>query len=315
MASPLRHLALRHLPRTTTTTTASSSLLTTPQRRAARAVDIRHITTRPSPAILEKYRAKLDAKLKAEGVSSFDELKAAYKDKIEQLRKEAAIELPRAPAAVEAGLAQPPPPVPTPAVAEAARRANAVPGIKSLSSYVDVEKLRALPGPKEIEFIWRARFVGDGDSLCAAIPHEKYAKMEADAKKHPMFILPLPREGQGIEMQFLQWSFPSSTSSTMIFTSLAQYRLHGEFAVPHTTLTHHLELAHEKGVVLAQGSVNRDAGVSADEARLLLIALQKFYGAGGDETGLRRRRLLEMFSSGDRAFRVEDLVEEVERID
>lgn len=116
-------------------------------------------------------------------------------------------------------------------------------------------------------------------------------------------------------MQFLQWSFPSSTSSTIIFTSLEQYRLHGEFAVPHTTLTHHLELAREKGVVLAQGSVNRDAGVSADQARLLLISLQKFYGAGADETGVRRRRLLEMFSGGDRAFRVEDLVAEVERID
>ncbi|KAH0611359.1 uncharacterized protein H6S33_010624 [Morchella sextelata] len=310
MASPLRHLTLRHLPRT------PASLLTTPQRRAARAVDIRHITTRPSPAILEKYRAKLDAKLKAEGVSSFDELKAAYKDKIAQLRKEAAVELPRSPA-VEAGLVQPPPPVPTP-VAEAARRVSggsAVPGVKSLSSYVDVEKLRELPGPKEIEFIWRARFVGDGNSLCAAIPQEKYAKMEADAKKHPMFILPLPREGQGIEMQFLQWSFPSSTSSTMIFTSLEQYRLHGEFAVPHTTLTHHLELAQEKGVVLAQGSVNRDAGVSADEARLLLISLQKFYGAGEDEVGVRRRRLLEMFSRGDRDFKITDLVEEVERID
>ncbi|KAI5848712.1 ATP11 protein-domain-containing protein [Morchella snyderi] len=313
MAFPLRHLTLRHLPRTTT------SLLTAPQRRTARAVDIRHITTRPSPAILEKYRAKLDAKLKAEGVSSFDELKAAYKDNIEQLRKEAAVELPRAPVppAVKAGLAQPPPPVPTP-VAEAARRVSggsAVPGIKPLSSYVDVEKLRVLPGPKEIEFIWRARFVGDGNSLCAAVPQEKYAKMEADAKKHPMFILPLPREGQGIEMQFLQWSFPSSASSTMIFTSLEQYRLHGEFAVPHTTLTHHLELAQEKGVVLAQGSVNRDAGVSADEARLLLISLQKFYGAGEDEAGVRRRRLLEMFSRGDQAFKIEDLVEEVERID
>jgi ATP synthase F1 complex assembly factor 1 len=101
----------------------------------------------------------------------------------------------------------------------------------------------------------------------------------------------------------------------MIFTSLEQYRLHGEFAVPHTTLTHHLELAQEKGVVLAQGSVNRDAGVSADEARLLLISLQKFYGAGEDEVGVRRRRLLEMFSRGDRDFKITDLVEEVERID
>lgn len=185
MASPIRQSTLRHLTRT--------NLLTTPQRRTARAVDIRHIATRSSPTILEKYRAKLDAKIKAEGVSSLDELKEAYKDRIETLRKETSIELPRAPVSpvVSAGLAHPPPPVPTP-IAEAVKRVSGrgPPGIKTLSSYIDVDKLRVLPGAKEIEFIWRARFVGDQHSLCAVIPHEKYTKMEEDAKKHPM-VLPL----------------------------------------------------------------------------------------------------------------------------
>lgn len=128
--------------------------------------------------------------------------------------------------------------------------------------------------------------------------------------------MPLPREGQGVEMQFLQWAFPDRRTSTVMFTSLAEYRLRGEWATPHTTVTHHLELAEEKGVVLSQGAVSRDAGVSTDEARWLVIALQKFYGTGeGSEVGARRKKLLEQFTNGDHGFNVESLISEVEMIE
>lgn len=168
MASAARPFALRH-------GLTSFKHPTRTQRRHAQALDIRFVQTRTSPPVLEKYRSKLDAKIKASGVSSLDELRAAYKDKIETLRREAAlVELPR-------GLSQPPPPPPpVPAV-----RATLA-GVKTLTSYVDVGKLSALPTAKEIEYIWRARFVADPQSLCAVVPREKYARMEADAKKHPM---------------------------------------------------------------------------------------------------------------------------------
>lgn len=117
-------------------------------------------------------------------------------------------------------------------------------------------------------------------------------------------------------MHFLQWSFPERRTSTVIFTSLAEYRLRGEWATPHTTVTHHLELAEEKGVVLSQGAVGEGVGVTTDEARWLVVALQKFYGAdGGSEVGRRRRRLLEQFTSGDSEFRIERLISEVEMIE
>ena len=116
-------------------------------------------------------------------------------------------------------------------------------------------------------------------------------------------------------MHFLQWTFPSPSSSTIIFTSLADYKLRGEYAVPHTTLTHHLELSDSKNLVLAQGSVVGNRGVSAAEARWLVMALQKFYGAVDiDESGRRRRNLLEQFSAGDGGFQVDALIEEVETI-
>lgn len=86
----------------------------------------------------------------------------------------------------------------------------------------------------------------------------------------------------------------------------------GEFAVPHTTVTHHLDLREEKGLVLLQGSVVEGRGVSVDEAKWLLMCLQKFYGGEGEKAG--RKRLLEKFSGGDEGFKVEELLEEAEKI-
>ena len=76
----------------------------------------------------------------------------------------------------------------------------------------------------------------------------------------------------------------------------------------------HSELMREKGLVLMQGQVVEGRGVNVEEARWLVLCLQKFYGGeerNADDGG--RRRLLEMFSQGDGAFRVEDLVEEAEK--
>lgn len=53
-------------------------------------------------------------------------------------------------------------------------------------------------------------------------------------------------------------------------------------------------------------------GVSVDEGKWLLMCLQKFYG-GVDEKA-DRKRLLEQFSQGDSGFKVEDLLEEAEKI-
>ena len=98
----------------------------------------------------------------------------------------------------------------------------------------------------------------------------------------------------------------------MLFTHLAEYKLRGEFSQPHTTVTHHLELAEEKGLVLLQGSVVEGRGVSVDEGKWLVMCLQKFYGDVGGQG--ERKRLLEQFSGGDGEFRIETLVEEAEKV-
>ena len=165
---------------------------------------------------------------------------------------------------------------------------------------------------KEIEYIWRLRHASDPQSLCAVVPHSIYRRIEVTAKRHPQFILPLPREGQGAEIHFLQWTFPTPTTATVLFTHLAEYKLRGEFSQPHTTVTHHLDLAGPKELVLLQGSVVEGRGVTVDEGKWLLMCLQKFYG--GQEEKVERKKLLQQFNQGDQAFKIEDLLEEAEKI-
>lgn len=203
-----------------------------------------------------------------------------------------------------------PPKKTSPTTKAAAAIASAGTGVKTLDSFLDVPKTLELP-PREIESLWRLRHATTPQSLCAVIPTPVYRKFEATARRHPQFILPLAREGQGAEIHFLQWTFPSPETVTVLFTHLAEYKLRGEFAQPHTTVTHHLEMADSKGLVLLQGTVMPNRGVSVEEGQMLLIYLQKFYGMEDKE---ERGRLLRQFNSGDTGFKVEELVKEAEKI-
>jgi ATP synthase F1 complex assembly factor 1 len=252
--------------------------------------------------------------LDREGLRDINELKEVYKEKIQHMKKKASMPIPT----VKAPPTPPPSPItsspfppPPPAPRIPTEKAPSIPGIKTLSSYLDIEKTRALP-QKELEAIWRLRHVNDAQSLCAVIPLPVYQNIEATAKKYPHFILPLPKEGKPTEIHFLQWTFPAENTVTVLFTHLAEYKLRGEFSQPHTPITHHLELAEEKGLVLLQGQVVEGRGVTVDEAKWLVMCLQKFYGIGGEKS--ERKRLLEMFGKGDSAFKIEDLVEEAEKI-
>lgn len=59
-------------------------------------------------------------------------------------------------------------------------------------------------------------------------------------------------------------------------------------------------------------------GVTVDEGQWLLMCLQKFYAGQGEEGNQvrksGRKRLLEQFSQGDGGFKVEELLEEAEKI-
>ena len=192
---------------------------------------------------------------------------------------------------------------------------QAVSPVKTLSSYVDVDKLRQHSDSKEIELIWRAGHTKDS-LICAVIPSGIYGRMATLARNHPMFILPLPRDS-GVEMHFMQFKFPEANVSHILFTSLLEYKTHGEFARPHTTVMHFEDLAEEKGIVLMRGEVDGEQrGIGLDDARMLVMGVQKLYGADVEsERGRNRRKLIEEFTRGSDEFDVSQLLDELNQID
>ncbi|KAF2671407.1 ATP11-domain-containing protein [Microthyrium microscopicum] len=293
------------------------------QRRWAKVQDIRIndarflATQATQERVFEKYRDKLSRRAKEEGHHDVGSLRKAYEAKIEALKNDASLASKKTltkntdETTTQIPFSPPPPPEPqSPKVV--APKTSDVPGVKTLSSFIDLDKTKALP-PKEIEYIWRLRHAKDANSLCAVIPGPTYAHLSLLARKHPQFVLPVPREGQGAEIHFLQWTFPHPDTATVLFTQLAEYKLRGEYASPHTTVSLHSELLVPKGLVLAQGNVQDERGMTVEDGRWLLMCLQKFYGPQAGEDGLRRRKLLEQFSNGDSGFSIQELLDEAER--
>lgn len=323
------------------------------QRRFAQVQDVRFVATHGAPErIVDRYKNKLEKKAKEEGLESISQLKEVYKDKIAEARKKASALVQKAPVSSEAaGLRHPPPPPPPPQTETPPKAPKTgVPGIKPLSSYLDLRKVSRLPA-KEVEVVWRLRHAREPLSLCAVIPLETYERIYNTAKAHPQFILPLPRPSAeedtavakqsdsgftggartAADIHFLQWGFfppagpppapevrtANNHTSTVLFTHLAHYKLHGAYAPPHTTITHHLDLADSHGLVLMNGGVVDGRGVSIEEGRWLLMCLQKFYdfeGHGGGVGKEKRQALLQNFSKGDQGFDLTALVDEAERI-
>ncbi|KAF1941888.1 ATP11-domain-containing protein [Clathrospora elynae] len=319
MALPLRIPALRHAlrqpllnPRTT-------------QRRWAQVHHVRCLATHDAQErILARYQQKLEAKAREKGLKDLAELKAQYSDKIAALRNQAIVT--GAP-----GLSTPPPPPspsqssPTPPAQQSPWPAPPPPpGVKTLRSFLDLDKVRPLP-EKEIQALWRLRHASNPQSIHFAVPATTFSSLLRNAKQHPSFVLPMPRAmpadsvpggpptTQAAELHYLQFSHPHVDTTTLMFTTLAEFKLRGEYASPHTTITFHQELAESHDLVLGQGLVVEHRGVSVDEARWLVMCMQKFYVSQSAE-GKVREELLHMFTKGDAGFQVERLIDEAEKI-
>ncbi|KAK9352691.1 ATP11 protein-domain-containing protein [Lipomyces doorenjongii] len=270
--------------------------------------------------VVEPYKEKLEKLMQEKRVDTLDELKQHYKENIVRLRQSNKL----APLSFK-----------KPGDYHAAANIPKIPkekAIKTLSSYVDTEKLSQHKEIRDIELIWRARHAHDPFSLCAMLDVETFERMRANARKYPMFILPLPRDLNaveadetttgGTEMQFVQWAFPENNTTHCLLTSLLEYKLHTEFARPHTTLIFHSELSKSRGVVLLNGTVEKGMGVSPADAQFLVLTLQKFYNSDPKgiiepyerEKALRRRMLLDLFKSGA-GFDMKDLIREAEMAD
>lgn len=192
---------------------------------------------------------------------------------------------------------------------------------KTFDSFLKLEKIRDL-SKQEVEFLWRAKWLNKDNALCAVVPVDIFEKMVANVRANPAFVLPLPRimegenegaganEDQGVELHYIQWQFVGPNTTHCIMTSLAEYKLHKEYAKPHTIFQFHSELAKEKKSIFMNGQVEPDTNVSLQDAQLLLLNVQRFYGAMGETTPVARRRveLLRDFTKGSPEFTVDTLI-------
>lgn len=316
-------------------------------RRWAQVCDVRPLAAaRAAHDIADRYRAKLESKARAEGHGGdVGSLKAAYADRIADQRRRDQVSVP----GLDALLADEEAP-PSSAASSATTTASQTQqsgeqqqqhqseeeapkkkaksdgsrgSVKPLSEILDLDKARALPA-KELGAIWRLRHAANPASLCAAVPAATFAAMEAAARRHPTFVLPVPREGEGAEIHLLQWVFDDAAAAdgartaTVLFTQLAEYKARGEWAQPHTSATHYVDgpLAAGQGVVLMAGSLVEGRGASVQDAQWLVMLMQRFYGGvDGGAGGGEKMRLVEEFSKGGAgSFTIEKLLEESEKL-
>lgn len=187
---------------------------------------------------------------------------------------------------------------------------------KTLDSFLNVEKIKEL-SKQEVEFLWRAKWMNKDGAMCAVVPVDVFDRMIANAKNSPIFVLPLPRGGeeaqdanQSVELHYIQWQFVGPNTVHCIMTSLAEFKLHNEFAKPHTIFQFHSEMAKDKNIVLMNGQVEPDTNISLQDAQLLLLNVQRFWGAMGEETPVAKQRvqLLRDFTKGSPDFNVDSLI-------
>ncbi|KAG6837894.1 hypothetical protein H0H93_013047 [Arthromyces matolae] len=189
--------------------------------------------------------------------------------------------------------------------------------------------------------------------VCAAIPLALYQKMAGVADRYSSFVVPVRRErhptearvpgeaDEAYEFYFLQWNFhdvppvPSATedlfaakpasnaiglnpkTSTILFTSLQEYKLRQEFATPYLILTHYTDLAHSHGIVLLRGEITPNSTngsgnfmLTQADAQILSMALQKFYLWDKQDETNAGKELLKCFHETPNEFKWEELIKQ-----
>ncbi|KAG7701268.1 hypothetical protein KL915_000299 [Ogataea haglerorum] len=288
--------------------------------RTAKVTPVRFVASKAIERdVIARYKEKLDQKARELGAANAEQLKENLKDEIEKKKLEMnkidpLKELEAFEKAQQNTVRK-----------KAEERSPIDPSTpkdpyKTLNSYLDLEKIKGLKAD-EIEFLWRLRFQKGENTLSAVVPSNTFERLFNNAVKNPTFVLPLPREkaqveGEGksdpVEIHFVQWSFVGPHTTHVLITSLAEYKLHKEYARPHTTVMFHHELKDDKRIVMMNGQVEKDSSVTLQEAQLLLLNVQRFYGGLAEttsESSQKRLELLRKFNSGDPTFSMNELIE------
>ncbi|KAF9428625.1 ATP synthase mitochondrial F1 complex assembly factor 1 [Podila epigama] len=239
-----------------------------------------------------KYADKLKDKARKEGVASVQELKAKILPQTQTAFKKVQ-PLDKAPTDEAKDRAQ---------VAKAPSNAQKPAHSGSEHSLDKIMKLDLVADldAENISKIWIQKHLDQQDSISAVVPAETYKKMLARSKEYPLFLLPLSH-GDGVEFYLMQFAFHQ-----VIFTSLLEYKTHGENARPYLTLTHYPELIDSKGIVLMNGTISTNPKVlTLEQAQLLVFGMQQYYVTDNAE----KQALLHDFHKNPSKFSHERLIE------
>ncbi|KAG0208916.1 hypothetical protein BGX28_000235 [Mortierella sp. GBA30] len=219
----------------------------------------------------QKYADKLKRRAEEEGLKTIEELKAKVLPTTQTAFKKVDPLEPSSPAADRSleeeqakGQAQ---------LRERTNDASKTPesSSPSLDKIMKLDLVQDLSA-EDISKIWIQKHVDQEDTISAVVPAETYKKMLSRSKEYPLFLLPLSH-GDGVEFYLLQFAFHQ-----VIFTSLLEYKTHGENARPFLTLTHYPELIDYKGIVLMSGTVSTNPKVlTIEQAQILTFGLQQYY--------------------------------------
>ncbi|KAJ3036176.1 hypothetical protein HDV00_003032 [Rhizophlyctis rosea] len=194
-----------------------------------------------------------------------------------------------------------PPPKPTKPAPE---RKDGLPShVKGLNEIMNMDKIIEEDADR-IATIWNA-YHSAKSSVSGVMPAQFYRDLTTRAKTFPMFILPLPRDS-GYEFFLLQFA-----GHQVFFTPLLEYKTHLENARPHLVLTHYIDLADNKDIVLMSGEVGDQKTLTNSEAQNLVYQMQMFYVTGKEE----KKRLVEVFHKEPEKFEYALLIDAVEKLE
>jgi ATP synthase F1 complex assembly factor 1 len=153
----------------------------------------------------------------------------------------------------------------------------------------------------ELERVWIQHHQSKDNILVAVIPAETYTLFHARTRAYPLFTLPIPRQ-EGVEFFLAQHD-----GHVTHMTSLLEYKIHRESALPYLTLVHYTDYL-DKGVVLMHGEISTRADgtamLSRWDARYLAMDLQRWY-----ITDTNKLKLVQKFTSNPSEVDVEEIIE------
>ncbi|EEB09677.1 F1-ATPase chaperone Atp11 [Schizosaccharomyces japonicus yFS275] len=178
------------------------------------------------------------------------------------------------------------------------KRLDSTTNLKKLHDFVDLDKVETLTTEQATE-LWKEFCLRRPCTVGAVLPASMYKRMLETAKRYPVFVLPIPRGQQGLETHILQWLFPQENTAHLVLTTLLEYKLRREYAVPHTTVLHFPELSETKKIVLTLSEFDPNKSISALDVQILLHGVQKFFTSTDTSiTGRRRLEMLRSFNDG-----------------